>query len=636
MKQIVFDIETDGVKATKIHCLSYCIIGEYKLFTLYNKEDIINFFNTDAIFIGHFISGFDLPVLSKLLSIDFSNKIFYDTLFLSSYIFPNRNKYGLEDFGETFGIKKVVISKEGWFGDISDEGFKELITRRCEEDVKINTNLWVNIIKRLNKLYDSDEAIVKKFLDYIAFKAKCAYDQQINPLLIDRDGAVDLLAKLNIIKLEKEEALIKVMPKNPIYSVKNKPKNMYLKDGSYNSFATKWFDFLNNYNLPLTTEKPIKYITKLEEPNPRSSEQIKNWLYSLGWEPCTFRFERNKETNETKEIPQILNGDKELTESVRLLLNKVPELELLEGLGVIRHRISLLEGRETKYDDDRRGLLYSIDTNNYIPQTLRTITSTLRFKHANVVNIPSLVKPYGKELRKLFIAPKGKVVIGCDVKNLESKTRDHCIQKLDPDYVEEMSQPGYDNHLDIAVFAGLLTPQQAEAHKSGEADFSKERKIAKQLNFAAVYNVGAKTLSRSTGLTISKCEQLLDGYWKRNWAVKEFSNRLITKSCLGSKWIKSEVSGFWLELRSDNDKFSAHNQNLGVYFFDTWLAYVKHYGVNINLQSHDEILFYWDEDKVEDAFKILHKAAKLANQKLSLNVNIGVDVQSGNNYAEVH
>lgn len=637
LSKIVFDIETDGVDATKIHCLSYCVIGEYNIETIYSYEDIIDFFKRDAIFIGHFISGFDLPTISKIVGIDFSSVTFYDTLFLSSYLFPRRTKYGLEDFGVDFGIEKVKIEKDEWFGDVNtDSTFKELMTLRCETDVKINTNLYVNIEKRLEKLYDKDDDVINKLLSYFSFKAACAYEQQMNPLFIDKEAALDLLVELNILRQEKEEALIKAMPKNPIYAIKKKPKQIFKIDGSYTLLAEKWFEFLDSHNLPMDTEKPVKYIQGFEEPNPQSHDQIKNWLYSLGWEPCTFRYDRNKETNEVKEIPQILNADKELTYSVRELVDKAPEVELLEGLGVIRHRISLLEGKDNKNKSSRSGIIHTLDSEGRTPQTLRTVTSTLRFKHSGIVNLPSLVKPWGKEIRSLFVAPKGKVIIGCDVKNLESRTRDHCIYPLDPEYVDEMSQEGYDNHLDIAVFAGLLTEEQANEHKSGVKDYSKERKIAKQLNFAAVYNVGSKTLSRNTGLTVSKCDQLLDGYWRRNWSVKEFANSLKVKNCLGVKWIKSEVSGFWLELRSDNDRFSAHNQNLGVFFFDTWLGFVRKMGVKISLQSHDEILFYWDEGKEQEAFDILNKAAYLANKVLNLNVTIGIDAKSGNSYADVH
>ena len=163
MREIIFDIETNGLEnCTKVHCLSYCIVGEYKLFTIYDYEEIRNFFKQEAIFIGHFISVFDLPTLNRLLSIDFSKIIFYDTLLLANYIMPERESYKLEAFGEDYGVLKTKVAQEQWDGDMADPEFKLLITTRCEGDVKINTNLWVTIYKRLNILYNNNKDDISK------------------------------------------------------------------------------------------------------------------------------------------------------------------------------------------------------------------------------------------------------------------------------------------------------------------------------------------------------------------------------------------------------------------------------------------------------------------------------------------
>lgn len=459
----------------------------------------------------------------------------------------------------------------------------------------------------------------------MAFKARMAYNQQINPLLLNVQAAEDLLAELYKKKEEKEVELRLVMPKVPVYSVKTKPK-VYKRDGSISSLGQNWLKFLAENNLPADNERPVKYIKSYDEPNPQSMNQIKTWLYELGWEPCTFRYEKNKETFERKKVPQVLSEDKTLTPSVAALLKKEPKLILLEGLGLINHRIGLVQGILEK----------AYDGNGWVSQTLKALTSTHRYRHKTIVNLPKIIKAYGSEIRSLFIAPQDKVVIGIDVKNLESRTRDHSIQPLDPDYVAEMSDPDFDSHLDIAIRSGLLTEEQAEAHKRGESNYSKERSVGKQVNFACVYNVGPETLSINTGFSRSKSEKLIEAYWERNWAVKTYANSLEVKTCLGKKWIKSELSGFWLELRKENDRFSAHNQNAGVFFFDTWTAYLDYFGIKINLQSHDEIVIYVSNCKVDETKEILKKACMMANKKLNLNVVIDIDIQVGNNYGDVH
>jgi hypothetical protein len=627
MKEIIWDIEANGLDdATRIHCLSYCVMDEFEVKTIYDYEEMREFFKQNATFIGHYITNYDLPLLHRLLGIDFTDVHFIDTIFFSNYIFPGRLKYSLESFGEDYGVPKVKVGNSEWDGDMSDPAFKTLMTDRCAGDVKINTNLWVDINKRLDVLYKGEPEAREKLEKYLIFKGRRAYEQQLNPLLIDVKAAEDLLLELYTIKQEKESELIKVMPRVPIYITKEKPKVMYKKDGSISTIGQKWLDFLEENNLPADTNKPVRFVKGFEEPNPQSNPQLKGWLYSLGWVPDVFRFERNKISNERKSIPQILNENKELSLSVKALLDKEPNLILLEGLGLVSHRIALVNGILEK----------AYKNGGWVTQTLKALGSTHRFKHQTIVNLPSVMKPFGKEIRSLFTAPEGMVVCGVDVKNLESRTRDHSIQPIDPSYVEELSDPNFCSHLDIAVVSGMLTAQQAQDHKDGVADYSKERKIAKQINFASVYNVGSKTLSINTGFPIEKCEQLLQSYWERNWAVKEYASRLKVKNCLGGKWLKSELSGFWLELRSDNDKFSAHNQNAGVLFFDTWCAYLALYGIVVRLQMHDEILLYVNPLELERTKQILNKCCAMANKKLNLNVVINVDIQVGINYSETH
>jgi malate dehydrogenase (quinone) len=80
------------------------------------------------------------------------------------------------------------------------------------------------------------------------------------------------------------------------------------------------------------------------------------------------------------------------------------------------------------------------------------------------------------------------------------------------------------------------TNGKASRIKRGESNYSKERSVGKQVNFACVYNVGPETLSINTGFSRSKSEKLIEAYWERNWAVKTYANSLEVKTS-----IKNEV-----------------------------------------------------------------------------------------------
>ena len=69
-------------------------------------------------------------------------------------------------------------------------------------------------------------------------------------------------------------------------------------------YGEKWKALIDEHKKPFDYDGEIKAIKGYEEPNPNSSEQIKSWLYSLGWIPETFKYVKDDDGSERK-IPQI-------------------------------------------------------------------------------------------------------------------------------------------------------------------------------------------------------------------------------------------------------------------------------------------------------------------------------------------
>lgn len=162
------------------------------------------------------------------------------------------------------------------------------------------------------------------------------------------------------------------------------------------------------------------------------------------------------------------------------------------------------------------------------------------------------------------------------------------------------------------------------------------RKKAKVVSYSAMYGIGAAKLARSLDIPKSEAQTLLDGFWKLNWATKVVAEKAEVKVVGPFMWVKNPVSGFWINLRTEKDVWSSLNQSTGVYAFDTWLYYVREQGVVVNFQMHDEKGSYLPDGNEEDHKKKLLLAIEKTNQKLKLNVQLGVDVQFGDNYAETH
>ena len=362
----------------------------------------------------------------------------------------------------------------------------------------------------------------------------------------------------------------------------------------------------------------------INDGNPGSVDQVKEWLYSLGWKPITFKYVKDKKTGKERMVEQV-RKEGELCESVTDLLDKDPAVGILEGLTVITHRLGIFKSFLANHKDGR------------LEASIEGITNTFRFKHKDpIVNLPGVDKPWGKEIRGCLLPPEGMIWIGSDMVSLEDTTKRHYMKPLDPKYVEEMMQPGYDPHLNLAMFAGKVTQDDIDKHNQGVINLKPIRKKFKAANYSCIYGVGKAKLARELGISTKEAEELITAYWKRNWAIKKVSEMQKVKIVGGKLWLQNPVSKFWHSLRAEKDIFSTLNQSTGVYCFDTWVGFSRMLGCKIAAQFHDEQLVPAEIGHKEVVGGLLKDAIGYANKKLQLNVPLDIDVQYGKNYGEVH
>lgn len=674
MKYFIFDIETDGLtlqEVSKIHCLSFMQIGvpSPKVRTITDPNQIKRFFTQkDATIIGHNIWLYDIPVAEYLLDfeLDLNNIRVVDTIALSWYLYEDRIRHGLEQWGEDLGVKKVEV--EQW-----DTDDIELYKYRCEEDVKITKLLLDACNRKLENLYGKSPKR-KEIADYLSFKMYCYYLAQKHPFKLDIEKCDATLEKIESKLEETKLALEKDMPKVPVYHTKKMPKVMYKKDGTLSKHGEAWLDLLKSQSLPEDHTKPVKYIKSYNEPNYNSDTQIKDWLFSLGWEPTQFKDGANGP------VPQIRveddDGAKVLAPCVRKLISKAPQIEYLEELGVLAHRKGLLAG-----------FLSSVDAEGNIAADIGGLTTTLRVKHRTLVNLPGVKRAWGKDIRGCLIAPDGYELAGSDVSGLEDTTKRHYIYPYDPEYVKEQMAPGFDAHCDIAIRAALMSEEEVAFYKafkkvSGAIEAGQEpdpelvkvvtefcpkeeeqyklfqkldaqRFKGKTVNFSSTYKIGAKKLSENLGISKREAQKILDAFWKRNWAILEFEKSLTTKKIESpqklknddgstyfvnkvEEWILNPMNGFWYKLRSQKDKFSAINQSTGAFCFDMWMKNIIFEYKKIAAQFHDELVAIIPHGKRASFKQFLTKHMDKVNEDFKLNTPLRVDCDFGDSYADVH
>jgi hypothetical protein len=638
---MIFDCEGNSLTPTKFHCLSYNEGGNIVSLTTY--DDMRKWLLAQKVLIGHNIIRWDVPNLERVLGIEIKAKL-VDTLALSWYIYPEQDSHGLEEWGEQFGIPKPPII------DWENEPL-EVYVHRCEEDVKINSKLWDKIALYLSLLY-SDSDIVRRdgardgardvhllpICSYLTFKMDCAAEQENSRWKINKEKCQSNLNKLEQAKEEKESFLLKTMPLVPDYVERTPPAKPFKKDGTLSTHGVKWKILLDERGLTWPHTHPISVVRGYKVPNPSSPVQVKDWLFSLGWKPRTFKEVKDEDGN-VRKIPQVKRlNEPDFCDSVKELYEIEPNLEYLEGLSIINHRIGLLKGFLEKSDEE-----------GFVKAEIGGLTNTLRFKHVKpCVNLPGVARLYGQEVRECLIAREGYELCGSDMSSLEDATKRHYMYDLDPDYVIQMSTPGYDPHLDLALTSGAIDEERITFYKTSKpeelgdnakAEWKAIKKIRdeyKTTNYGAIYGIGVAKLSRDLGITPAKAKKLLDTYWERNWSVRELVKTLEVKTIAGQKWLLNPVSKFYYSLRYDKDKFSTLNQSTGVYCFDKWIAHFRSQRPQLTAQFHDEVILEVKKGNQDKARQLLTDAIDKLNDELKLNVTLKIDIKFGDDYAEIH
>lgn len=666
MKEYIFDIETDGLldEITKIHCLSYLDCETQEVNTLFDYKDMRAFFKKDAIFIGHFIIMFDIPAAERILGIDLSKIKKIDTVGLSWYLHPYRPIHGLASWSKSTGVKKPVVT------DWKDAGLF-VYQNRCEYDVKNNYVIYTWFMSYMKELYDNPKPMV----NYLNFKLECIYEQVKHGIPLDEKNAEKYKGELTAMLDEKKAILSKIMPNDLGKVIKTKPAKLFKKDGSFTVYGRDWVIETSKRSLDYDETEAIR-----EDPNPGSHPQLKEWLVRLGWKPETFKvsqtkskskdkFEkslakyrgqeeeglvRNIEVNGmtiTKESAQIsLPFGAGICNSVKDLYEVEPDLVSLEDYYKIVHRLGIIDGENGYLQQVQEGM---------IAASAHGFTNTMRLKHSSpIVNLPKPGTFYGEQVRSCLTVDdkENYIMCGSDISSLEDSTKQHYIYFYDPVYVNEMRVPGFDPHIDISLLANLMTQEEADFFKKLDsmpedelkalptedlARFSKikkKRHTGKTTNFSATYGAGGPKIAATAKIPLSEGYELHRIYWQRNKAVKQTAEDCIVKVVKNQKWLYNPISGFWMYLKEEKDRFSTLNQSSGVFVFDTWLRECKKLlkGIPVLMQYHDELMLICKKSDKKFVEACLGEAMKITNKLLQLNVEITISTEWGYNYAEVH
>ena len=280
----------------------------------------------------------------------------------------------------------------------------------------------------------------------------------------------------------------------------------------------------------------------------------------------------------------------------------------------------------------------NVDEDGFVKARIAGFTNTLRFKHKECVNLPGVDKPYGELIRGCLTVPDDEhELCGSDMSSLEDRLKCHYIYPHDPDYAEEISTPGYDPHLSLAVSAKAITEEAMELFKkTKDKAIGLVRKTFKKTNYTAQYGAGGPRIAISAGVSEKEGRALHKAYWEKNWAIKTVAGEQTIKHVGDQMWLLNPINGFYYSLRHEKDIFSTLVQGSASYVFDLWVQNIRKKRNQLTAQFHDEIVLCVKKGFRERCEKLLRDCIQEVNDVLKLNRQLDIEVQYGLRYSDIH
>jgi DNA polymerase I-like protein with 3'-5' exonuclease and polymerase domains len=402
---LVFDIETDDLKATLIHCLVAQDMDTGQIYK-YPPEKLSEGYEllskADTL-IGHNIIGFDIPMVEKFGGVDLSKIPVIDTLVLSRLFNPNRGGgHSLENWGYILNFKKIE------FEDYLNYS-KEMMDY-CVRDVQVNTLV-------LKKLREESKGFSKQCIALEQNIAKIMKQQELNGFKFDEMKAQLLLAELR----EKKQAI-----EDEVHNtfkpkwVDDKLVTPYIKkDGDLSKRGLKDGDLSkrgltdDEYQRCLDTNNFEPFMRQtLQDFNLGSRKQIGEYLIDFGWKPERF-------------TP---TGQPIVDEKTLSAITHIHEAKLIADFLLLQKRIAQVDSWVEAVQEDGRVHGFVIPNG--------AITGRMTHRNPNMAQVPAVYSPYGKECRACWTVEEGNVLIGVDASGLEIRMLAHYMN--DEEYTNEI------------------------------------------------------------------------------------------------------------------------------------------------------------------------------------------------------
>jgi len=153
---------------------------------------------------------------------------------------------------------------------------------------------------------------------------------------------------------------------------------------------------------------------------------------------------------------------------------------------------------------------------SYLDQT-GTVTGRLSSSAPNLQNIPVRTEK-GRQLRRAFVAPEGKVLLSVDYSQIDLRVLAH--ESNDPVLVQAFWEGG-DIHLQTAAQIFNVMPLMVT---------NEMRSSAKAINFGIIYGQGPLGLSQALNIPMRQAKEYIDQYFHNFQGVRKWIDENIAKA----------------------------------------------------------------------------------------------------------
>lgn len=285
------------------------------------------------------------------------------------------------------------------------------------------------------------------------------------------------------------------------------------------------------------------------------------------------------------------------------------------------------------------GLLKVISPDGRIHTSFQmTVTATGRLSSTepNLQNIP-IRKARGAQIRNMFVASPGKVLVDADYSQIELRLLAHIS---DDRTMQEAFLSGEDFHYVTAsnVFGVPLSEVTPLL-----------RSRAKAVNFGIVYGISAFSLSQDIGVWPSEAQAYMDAYMAKYHGVRDYMKNIVEKAkedgyvstIFGRRRDLPELKSSNYNIRSFGERVALNAPIQGTAADIIKLAMVNVYkrlneeqpDARLILQIHDELIVECSGEQAEKVSAILKEEMENA---VKLSVPLVSDVNTGRSWAEAH